>query len=286
MGGLLPKDIAHLRVKQPREQKECVVETYEVGDKIHKRKHYIHYSNSYTNPLMPDKLRTALEQDAHTNPHIADTVLYGLDGNPEGAVYPMAHRWLMDIAPEPRDFIEYVGGVDYGVKDATAAVLIAFTKEYHQAVVLQEYYHQNSNRGARKGLPQYALEVVQFYAAMYEKYELHRQGALTIPVDYARRSLNDPQFHKLCNDTARSNGLEYLHFIPATKTKIEERIIMLNSLGESNKFNTTHQTPNLQRELESISFAEDKDIREDGDDHAINALEYGLTHRQNSIWNT
>lgn len=172
------------------------------------------------------------------------------------------------------------------MRDATSGVLIGFTKEYQQAVVLEEYYHQNSPDTPRKGLEQYAFDIVQFYATMYHKYELQRQGVLVIPTDYARSNLNDPRFYQLCNDTARANNIEYLHFVPAVKSKIEERIIMLNSLGESGKFRTTISTPNLNRELMSSSFKEGTDKREDGSDHAINAMEYGMEYRKHSIWNT
>lgn len=186
----------------------------------------------------------------------------------------------------PKDYIEFAGGVDFGIRDATAATFGGYTRDYTQCSVIDEYYHSNANtKESDKDLPTYAMELVAFFADKYDRWcrEIGQQ-VLYIFTDYARQSINDPVFYRLCNDTAKANGIDYLEFVPATKAKIATRILMVNSLGASEKLVLFPNTTNLQRELESMSFVEGKEYeREDGDDHTLNAMEYMLEARSRSI---
>jgi hypothetical protein len=74
---------------------------------------------------------------------------------------------------------------------------------------------------------------------------------------------------------ARKRGHMNMRFIGSTKFKIRTRVDFVRLLMAWDEFVISEACPNLIRELKNARKGEEGEAREDGDDHAINANEYG-----------
>ena len=153
---------------------------------------------------------------------------------------------------------------------ANTMQLIGITDNWDKMVAVDEYFDSNEGRSeeTRKTSPQIQTEMIAKLKEWIKKYEIY--GMLDCYVDCA-----DPGgFRDGLELEARRQGLYMVRFIPSTKIPIISRVYFENLLMSYGLLLFSEECSNLRREIKNARKASDGRIREDIDDHAINAFEY------------
>lgn len=252
---------------------------------------YLHQStykiNEFRSPSYDENMRLLREKSYD----IYRTEALGCWGNSTEATYPEFNDDLV-IKPAKAlslDYACYAVGIDFGISDgqgrllkgdkakvgsATTMQLVGLTADYSKMVCLDEYYFSNETQTLKKTAPKIQEELLNTLADwIYRKYADHRdllKGRVLVYVDCA----DSGGFRQSLELMARKQGLVDLYFIPSTKIPIQSRVDFVRTLMTWGEFLVTTDCPNLIREIKSARRGEKGEIREDTNDHAINANEY------------
>lgn len=151
--------------------------------------------------------------------------------------------------------------------------LTGVANDWNKLVAIDEYFDSNIGRNAaeKKKEGQYVHELCQKLVDWCNLYNLW-EDSLMIYVDAA-----DVGFRDNMDDVAHSSQYNLFNctFVSSTKRPILERVRFTNLLMAHNDLIISSRCKNLIREIKNARKGEDGKCREDFDDHAINAWEYG-----------
>lgn len=169
------------------------------------------------------------------------------------------------------------GRIKYGEKNAkrlgsaNTMQLIGITDDWGSIEAIDEYFDSNEGRGpeARKSSVAIQAEMVQTIAGWIARYRIN--GPLVCYVDCA----DSGGFIDGLRVEANRQGLYSVRFEPSTKIPILSRVYFENLMMAYGSLRVSRRCANLAREIRNARKAKDGRVREDYDDHAINAFEYG-----------
>lgn len=200
------------------------------------------------------------------------------------------------------DFSEVVIGIDFGMSNGEGKIkyskdnadrlgsantmqLIGVSMDYNTIVAIDEYFDSNEGRSEteKKRSPTIQKEMIDKIVVWQE---MHRWSGRLINcyVDCA----DSGGFIDGLVLEARNRGLYNVRFIPSTKIPILTRIYFTNIMHAYGAMIYSERCKNLIRETRNARKAEDGKPRQDFDDHAINAWEYGWAaiRRRVKLWKT
>lgn len=184
-------------------------------------------------------------------------------------------------------FDTVVVGIDFGMSNGEGKIkysednaarlgsantmqLVGVVDGWDRIVPIDEYFDSNEGRGPteRKTGPMIQKEMISTLKKWKEEYNIY--SVLNCYVDCA-----DPGgFRDGLAVEARAQGLFNVNFIPSTKIPILSRVYFENYLMSYGLITPGSNCRNLIREIKNARKAPDGKVREDIDDHAINAFEY------------
>lgn len=252
---------------------------------------YLHTGSFRINEFRDvDVYDKAMAELKRTAPEIYKVEALGMWGNATAAAYPEFNDSLIrnpaDIMMS--DFACYAIGIDTGLsagegkiktgpdvrlRSATTMQLTGITADYSQLVAIDEYFHSNE-QGNVKTEPQLQTEIIQTLRRWQQKYWNHPQlmkGMAMVYVDSA-----DVGFRQGLELEARRQGLFGCMFVPSSKAiRIHDRVMFGRRIMAYGEFIFSTECQNLIREIRNSRQREEGFSRDDIDDHAINANEYG-----------
>jgi hypothetical protein len=181
------------------------------------------------------------------------------------------------------------------VRAATTMSLVAITSDLNKLVTIEEYFHSNNksdnawNTDDREdlSLPKQADRLIEYIIRWMKAYEdsgtILMKGMINVYVDSA-----SPGFRDLLDMSARKYGVFNLRFIGSTKISIQSRVDFYRLLMSMNDFIISDKCKNLKREIKACRRGKKGEAREDGNEHLLNAHEYGATPLLSSLkrWKT
>ena len=194
---------------------------------------------------------------------------------------------IMDMI-QKRMFDAITIGIDFGMSDGQGKIkysednaprlgsantmeLLGVVNNWDRMVPIDEYFDSNEGRGpdTKKSSPTIAREEVDCIKKWIQAYELWDKQ-ITCYVDNA----DSGGFRDQLSMEAARQDLYDLKFIACTKIPIISRVYFENYLMSLGLITPSSNCKNLIREIKNARKAKDGKVREDFDDHAINAFEY------------
>lgn len=272
---------------------------------------YLHKSTYKINEFRDKKnYDLAAEEMRRKAPEIYKVEFLGMFGNTMEAVYP---EWsnalvkplveIMGLTDQQKTaWRDFAIGIDTGLSDgtghvvkvgknedanvkvraATTMILCAVNADSSKIYALDEYFHSNNlaqnatNTDDRDniGLPEQAdrllSTIVQWMSYYPDAGLTQMRGTINIYVDSA-----DIGFRQVMEMKAREYGLLNLRFYPSTKKSIQSRVDFDRLLMAYGDYIISDKCKNLIRETKNARRGKKGEAREDGDDHALTACEYG-----------
>ena len=251
---------------------------------------YLHTSTYKINEFRDKEIYdVAMEELRRVAPEIYKVEALGMWGNASEATYPE----FTDSLVRPRAEIInmqydcYAIGIDTGlsngegkvkhgkdvkIRSATTMQLVAITNDYNKLCCVDEFFYSNENELIKKTEPELMDELIDKLIEWKERYYYHPQlmkGVILVYVDCA-----DIGFRQGLELKAREKGLMNVRFMASTKIRIQTRVDFIRLIMAYGEFLVSEACPNLARELKNSRQGEKGEVREDIDDHAINANEY------------
>lgn len=213
----------------------------------------------------------------------------GCWGNLSDRTYPHWDDALLDpeFAFAGRDYDALCVGIDFGMSDgqgriryseanakrlgsANAMCIIGVSGGWDRIEVLDEWFDSNEGRSEaeRKTSPQVQAEMVARLGEWIRRFGIREP--LACYVDCA----DSGGFIDGLAMEARRAGLWDVRFMPSSKIPILSRVYFENSLMAFGAMRVCKSAQNLAREIRNARKAKDGRVREDFDDHALNAFEY------------
>ena len=260
---------------------------------------YLHTSTYTINEFRDTHIYDiAMENLRNVAPEIYKVEALGMWGNTTEAVYPEMSDGLIVGFPIVNNerYATFSIGIDTGLSDgegkpkkgkdvkirsATTMQLVGLSADYSKFYSIDEYFHSNETNAVKKTEPQYIEELVKKIMEWKELYAAHpdlMKGIIMVYVDSA-----DIGFRQGLTLMARKMGLYNVQFEPSTKTRIQSRVDFIRLIMSFGEFLISEQCVNLIRELKHARRGENGKVREDIDDHAINANEYGWIPLSNKL---
>lgn len=249
---------------------------------------YLHISTYKVNEFRDtDMYDEAMEQLRNASIDIYKVEALGMWGTSQDATYP-EYKETLFLPPQTffqERYSAYTIGIDFGISDgqghmargrlssATTMQLVGVTSDYNRLDCIDEWFFSNENVQVRKTGPEIQQELVETIWKWIEKYRAHPdllKGTILVYVDCA----DSGGFRQGLELEARKQGLYNVRFIGSTKLMIESRVYFTRQLMAYGDFRVCQYCENLDRELRNARTADNGRVREDTDDHAINASEY------------
>lgn len=174
--------------------------------------------------------------------------------------------------------------VEQRVKSATTMQLCAITADFNQMVVIDEYFHSNIkaaydlNTDNQNHMTQYELALA---CAQYIKRWIHiygddpttmlMKGIIDVFVDSA-----DIGFRDALNLELQRQSIRNVRLYASTKLPVQSRVDFEEVMMGWGDFLVSENCRNLVREIRNARRGEHGEAREDNDDHALTAMEYGM----------
>lgn len=256
---------------------------------------YLHISTYKINEFRDVEVYdAAMERLREIAPEIYKVEALGMWGNSTAQTYPEFNETLIKPQNEINNmrFSSYAIGIDFGISDgegktirgangaerlgsATTMQLVGVSGDYNKLIGIDEWFYSNERELIKKTGPAMQKELVQVILKWKEEtYYRHpdlMKGTILVYVDCA----DSGGFRQGLELEARRQGLFNVAFIKSTKLRISSRIYMTRLLMAYGDYLISANCVNLIREIKNARLAEDGRMREDIDDHAINAHEYG-----------
>lgn len=264
---------------------EDLILDYGKGLYLHKSTYKINEFRDY------DIYDAAMEELRRVAPEIYKVEALGMWGNATEATYPeMNDGLIITIQQAMKErYACYAIGVDTGLSDgdghikkngevkklrsATTMQLFGISMDYERGYCIDEYFYSNENQLVKKTEPELQTEIIKTLIDWQEKYKGHpdlMKGRAVVYVDCA-----DKGYRQGLEVEARRQGLTNVIFTGSAKTvRIIDRVMFIRRIMAYGEYLICNQCSNLIRELVNSRQGDDGEIREDIDDHAINANEY------------
>lgn len=251
---------------------------------------YLHTStykiNEFRDTEVYDEVMEELRRRA---PEIYKVEALGMWGNSTEATYPE----YSDSLIRPRGEINnmqyacYAIGIDTGlsngegvvkrgkdvrIRSATTMQLVGITSDYSKLCCIDEFFYSNEKELVKKTEPELMNEIVDKlieWKKLYQSNPTLMKGTILVYVDCA-----DIGFRQGLELVAKSKGLYNVVFQASTKIRIQTRVDFIRLIMAWGEFLISEACKDLTREIRNSRKGEKGEVREDLDDHAINANEY------------
>lgn len=163
-------------------------------------------------------------------------------------------------------------GKDVRIRSATTMQLVAITQDYSKLCCVDEFFYSNENELIKKTEPELMEEIVDKiieWKRLYQSSYTLMKGTIPVYVDCA-----DIGFRQGLELVAKKKGLTNVMFKGSTKIRIQTRVDFIRLIMAWGEFLISDACENLIREIKNSRKGEKGEVREDFDDHAINANEY------------
>lgn len=163
-------------------------------------------------------------------------------------------------------------GEDVEIKSATTMQLVGLTNDYSKLVCIDEYFYSNETKMIKKTEPEFIQEIVSKIIEWKEFYKTHpdlMKGVILVYVDCA-----DIGFRQGLEIEAKRQGLYNVKFLPSTKIRIQTRVDFIRYIMGYGDIYFSEACKNLIREIKVCHKGLKGEVREDINDHSINANEY------------
>lgn len=251
---------------------------------------YLHTSTYKINEFRDKEIYdVAMEQLRIVAPEIYKVEALGMWGNSTDATYPEFNESLIRPRQEINnmDYDCYTIGIDIGlsngegkikqgkdvkIRSATTMQLVGITSDYSKLCCIDEFFYSNENEMVKKTEPQLMNDLIDKIIEWIQTYSIHRtlmKGVILVYVDCA-----DTGFRQGLELVARKKGLFNIRFMASTKIRIQTRVDFIRLIMAWGEFLISDACKNLAREIKNSRKGENGEVREDIDDHAINANEY------------
>lgn len=251
---------------------------------------YLHTSTYKINEFRDKEVYdVAMEELRRVAPEIYKVEALGMWGNSTDSTYPEYNNSIV----RPRQEINnmqyncYAIGIDTGlsngegvikhgkdvkIRSATTMQLVGITADFNKVCCINEFYHTNENCLVKRTEPQLMNDIIDTLLEWRKLYYTHStlmKGTILVYVDCA-----DIGFRQGLELVAKQKGLMNVKFMGSTKIRIQTRVDFIRLLMAWGEFLISDACPNLKREIQNSRKGEKGEVREDIDDHAINANEY------------
>jgi PBSX family phage terminase large subunit len=218
------------------------------------------------NPSLTDEVKAGIKA-TNTGMYYRRFVL-GEWCNAEGSVYEMfdADRHVVDICPVITRWLAC--GIDYGTTAPFAAVVIGVGTD-RRLYVIAEWYWDSALRNKRLADVEYSVKLREFFSSVqFPGSRLYGISPEVITVDPSAASF----VRQLHNDGFR---------VATADNEVEDGIRLVSSLLATGRLLVHKSCVNTIAQLQSYSWDEEASARGEDkvvkrDDHAVDALRYGL----------
>ena len=251
----------------------------------------LHISSFKTNTHRAKDKDHSMEILKNKNYDYYKVVGLGCWGNVADKTY---YEWKEDLIHDGHKMITKVFntvtiGIDFGMSNgegkikysednakrlgsANTMILCGVADNWSKIIAVDEYFDSNDGRDDDHKKHSYEIqqEEIACIKKWIDKYELWDR-IVSIYVDCA----DSGGYIDGLMLEAEKQGLFNVDFVPSSKIKILSRVYFENTLMGYDDLWVSDNCPNLIREIKNARKAPDGRVREDYDDHAINAFEYG-----------
>lgn len=251
---------------------------------------YLHISTYKINEFRDKEIYdVAMEELRRVAPEIFKVEALGMWGNATASTYPE----FTDDLVKPRFEINnmqyccYAIGIDTGlsngegkiksgkdvrIRSATTMQMVGITSDCSRVCCIDEFFYSNEKEMIKKTEPQLMHDIIDTLIMWKNRYVNHRvlmKGTILVYVDCA-----DIGFRQGLELLAREKGLFNVMFQGSTKIKIQNRVDFIRLIMAFGEFLVSEACVNLIREIKNSRKGEKGEVREDIDDHCLNANEY------------
>ena len=251
---------------------------------------YLHISTYKINEFRDKEIYdVAMEELRRVAPEIFKVEALGMWGNATASTYPE----FTDDLVKPRFEINnmqyccYAIGIDTGlsngegkiksgkdvrIRSATTMQMVGITSDCSRVCCIDEFFYSNEKEMVKKTEPQLMHDIIDTLIMWKNRYVNHRvlmKGTILVYVDCA-----DIGFRQGLELLAREKGLFNVMFQGSTKIKIQNRVDFIRLIMAFGEFLVSEACVNLIREIKNSRKGEKGEVREDIDDHCLNANEY------------
>lgn len=251
---------------------------------------YLHTSTYKINEFRDKKnYDRAMEHLREKAPALYDVVGLGMWGSATGKSYPEFNDGLI-VSPEYANSLDYLIttiGIDTGLSalggrkkeglerygSAMAMVLQGLTADKSKIVALKEYFHSNAGLAIPKTEIEIADEMANtiiLWMRMYHWHPIIMQNQILIYVDSA-----DIGFRDILKMKLKEKNVYNVIIQGSTKFPIHQRVMFSRQMMAFGEHLFSTDVPNLIREHNNSKKGELNEMRENYDNHAITAHEYG-----------
>lgn len=251
---------------------------------------YLHTSTYKINEFRDKEIYDVVMQELkRVAPEIYKVEALGMWGNSTEATYPEFTDALIRSRNEINNmnFACYCLGIDTGlsngegkikkgkdvqIRSATTMQMIGLTDDYSKICCINEFFHSNEASVIKKTEPQLMDEIINKIIEWIDLYRGHpdlMKGTILVYVDCA-----DVGFRQGLELKAREKGLVDIRFIGSTKIRIQTRVDFIRLIMAYGEYLVSEACPNLIREIKHCRRGDKGEVRQDINDHCINANEY------------
>ena len=251
---------------------------------------YLHTSTYKINEFRDTEVYdVVMEELRQVAPEIYKVEALGMWGNSTESTYPEFSDNLIKPRSEVNNMYYscYSIGIDTGLsngegkikygediryKSATTMQMVGLTADFGTLVSIDEYFHTNQNKMVQKAEPQLMEEIIDKiieWKRLYINHPVLMKGVIPVYVDCA-----DKGFREGLEMVAKKKGLFNITFMASTKIRIQTRVDFIRLIMAWGEFYVSEACSNLIREIKNSRRGAKGEVREDFDDHCINANEY------------
>lgn len=250
----------------------------------------LHISSYKTNKYRGKQKDKSMEILKAKNYDYYKVVGLGCWGNVAEKTYPNWNDKLIKpgYTMNSRTFNMVTVGIDFGMSNGEGKIkysednakrlgsantmqMIGIGDQWESIIPMDEYFDSNEGRSdlERKSSPQIAREMISTLKQWIVKYELYDRVVMCY-VDNA----DSGGFIDVLRMEADKQNCFNVKFIPCTKIPIISRVYFEDYLMSYGLLTPSDNCKNLIREICNARRTKEGKVREDFDDHAINAFEY------------
>ncbi len=261
------KGFATMNPAQPSHKIKSWIDKAEAGDPNYYSLHFTLDDNPYVDESYKQRIRDSLSGLFYKRNYL------GLWCLAEGAIFDFFDKKIHVLSKPPAAAEYWVAGIDYGVSNAFACVLVGVntgiaTQTGKRMWVEKEYYWDCKKTGRQKINSEFADDIQAFLEPYAVKNIYIDPSALSMKLELQRRGMHIVEAN---NDVY--NGIQE----------------MCTQMGKGNLY-VLKDCPNLIREIEGYVWDSKKSAQGDDcpvkkADHAVDALRYVLSTHKVAVYN-
>lgn len=247
---------ASMNPSHPNHKLKQWIDRAEAGDKNYYSLHFTLDDNPYVDDSYKQRIRDSLSGLFYKRNYL------GLWCLAEGAIFDFFDKKIHVVKKPPAPAEYWVAGIDYGVSNAFACVLIGvstgmYTQTGKRLWVEKEYYWDCKKTGRQKINSEFADDIQAFLEPYAVKNIYIDPSALSMKLELQRRGM---------------------HIIDANNDVFNGIQMMTTEMGKGNLY-VHEDCPNLIKEIENYVWDSKKSAQGDDapikkGDHAVDALRY------------